>query len=85
MFNFFFFSFGRPTADRVPGPGIRSKPQLGPMQYQAWESNLHASAAEKASIPAVPQRDLLKLRLGGRLGTSACRLLYSHNWTPTKI
>ena len=36
LFNFFFFFFWLPLAYGIPGPGIRSEPQLQPMP-QVWQ------------------------------------------------
>ena len=38
IFVFFFF-FGHPTAHGIPGPGIRSELQLGPM-LQLWQCQI---------------------------------------------
>ena len=53
----FFFSFGHPTAYRIPGSGIRSEPQSWPMPplWQRKILNLLCQARDQTCVPALPR------------------------------
>ena len=52
--QFFFFFFGHPAVHGVPGPGIRSEPQLWP-QLKCWISNALCQAGDQTCIPVLPR------------------------------
>ena len=76
--NFFFPSFGSPTAYGVPRPGIRSEPQLRPRpdhltHCAGLEIKPMSRHCRDAIDPTAPQGELQKFSISGGNRSHDCR------------